>query len=545
MIENLCTNKIKLFSDIKDYTERKKLIEKEVLFINIPFEAHCINTLYYLIYDGLSQSESSLLELLYKHNPYPCALVGGGSSGNMDFSGAFIFYNGEILKNQALSIHVQFKPKYRFNLMKSQNFNPQSNITFTILDVSLYDKTVRELINKKPFRLKLYVIYFNCTFEELKNKMQEYTFALKIGEDYLISPMEINPNKTLFSYCDIESAQELSLLKKTNFIEAIKKDYEKFSLNKPKPLGAIFNDCILRRLHNKEHLNQIHFNDFPIVGFSSFGEIYGVGIAKSLVAIFFYEVENFNDFKPRYLKTFIQKYSDFKYYYLNIRAQKLEMTNEINKIILNQLKQNTSEIDKNTSIFKEIFEELENIRRSLTTISESFTNFTNYLEYNLYQSEEKMNLEKEVQSSLKNIDQLNSILDLISGIAEQTILLSLNAGIEAARAGKLGRGFAVVADEVRKLSENTQMGLGEMEGAIKLVIQTIQSIAKSSNSSTQEMNFIRDKTNEFSKIISNLINSGKEISDKLEQRSNVSEDFEKNVNQLKCYEDVLAKLNQY
>ncbi len=168
--------------------------------------------------------------------------------------------------------------------------------------------------------------------------MQEYTFALKIGEDYLISPMKINPNKTLFSYCDIESAQELSLLKKTNFIEAIKKDYEKFSLNKPKPLGAIFNDCILRRLHNKEHLNQIHFNNFPIVGFSSFGEIYGAGIAKSLVAIFFYEVENFNDFKPRYLKTFIQKYSDFKHYYLNIKGQKLEMTNEINKIILNQLK---------------------------------------------------------------------------------------------------------------------------------------------------------------------------------------------------------------
>ncbi|EIL9234836.1 histidine kinase [Campylobacter jejuni] len=41
--------------------------------------------------------------------------------------------------------------------------------------------------------------------------MQKYTFALKIGEDCLISPMEINSNKTLFSYCDIESAQELSL----------------------------------------------------------------------------------------------------------------------------------------------------------------------------------------------------------------------------------------------------------------------------------------------------------------------------------------------
>lgn len=69
--------------------------------------------------------------------------------------------------------------------------------------------------------------------------MQEYTFALKIGEDYLISPMEINPDKTLFSYCDIESAQELSLLKKNKFYWSYKKDYEKFSLNKPKPLGAI------------------------------------------------------------------------------------------------------------------------------------------------------------------------------------------------------------------------------------------------------------------------------------------------------------------
>lgn len=76
------------------------------------------------------------------------------------------------------------------------------------------------------------------------------------------------------------------------------------------------------------------------------------------MAIFFYEVENFNDFKPRYLKTFIQKYSDFKYYYLNIRAQKLEITNEINKIILNQLKQNTSEIDKNTSILKKFLKNL-------------------------------------------------------------------------------------------------------------------------------------------------------------------------------------------
>lgn len=212
--------------------------------------------------------------------------------------------------------------------------------------------------------------------------------------------------------------------------------------------------------------------------FASLGTIFIAAVAFVVVLVFYLMIE-FTHLQPMHTKlSDLQKMSGEITKNLELIADTSHTSSETAEKVSQDIIRVSKAYEKQFSTISHAFSNLEIISDLISETEKKATEGTQLVDTTINSmesiNEAVSNISREVDELNIDSNKITIIVELISDIASQTNLLSLNAAVEAARAGEHGRGFNIVAEEVRKLARQS-------EDAAKQAFQLVNSISSRIN----------------------------------------------------------------
>lgn len=225
---------------------------------------------------------------------------------------------------------------------------------------------------------------------------------------------------------------------------------------------------------------------------------------------------------------------------INVQLEKLNESTKQTQLAMNEVSagatdtaeavqtqmQQTEAIQNKVDMVTEVTSQISsNMLHTLQALNAGNANLNSLVDKINTSVENSSDVAKRLETLNKYVNEMHSIIGIISDITSQTSLLSLNASIEAAQAGEAGKGFAVVASEISKMATQTDEATLHITGLVKDIsdaitqvveviyqmIDGIQEEKQSSINATESFKSIQSNTVEIKNNIGTLENSIKEL----------------------------------